>query len=309
MIVVFGSLNVDLVCRVEAIPKPGETVLAPRYERLPGGKGANQAVAAARAGADTVFVGAIGRDAFGEEEADTLARERIDVSALARVAEATGCAFITVAADGENAITVASGANRLADASHLASVWSRSPSSLVLQMELPFEETLRAAREARERGVRTILNLAPVPAGVDSASLRALFAASDVLVVNEHELAEAAAILGVSADGADALADSLAKEAGIAVLATLGGDEALIAEGDGRTERFRAPRIEPVDTTGAGDTLCGVLAAGLDRDLSLADSTQRAVAAASLACLSFGARSAMPTAEAIDAFLAQEKAR
>lgn len=303
MIVVFGSLNVDLVCRVEAIPKPGETVLAPRYERMPGGKGANQATAAARAGAQTLFAGAVGRDSFGEEEAAILEREGIDVSALARVEEATGCAFITVAADGENAITVASGANRLADAASLASVWTKSPSALVLQMELPFEETLRAAREARDHGVRVVLNLAPVPA-VDSASLRALFAASDILIVNEHELAESGAILSVSGGDADALANALATEAGITVLATLGGDGALIATGQGASERFRAPRIEPVDTTGAGDTLCGVLAAGLDAGLSLSDATQRAVAAASLACLSFGARSAMPKAEAIDAFLA-----
>ncbi|WP_062230805.1 ribokinase [Aureimonas sp. N4] len=304
MIVVFGSLNVDLVCRVEAIPKPGETVLAPRYERMPGGKGANQATAAARAGAQTLFAGAVGRDSFGEEEAAILEREGINVSALARVEEATGCAFITVAADGENAITVASGANRLADAASLASVWAKAPSALVLQMELPFEETLRAAREARDHGVRVVLNLAPVPVGVDSASLRALFAASDILIVNEHELAESAAILSVSGADADSLANALAVEAGITVLATLGGDGALIATGQGVSERFRAPRIEPVDTTGAGDTLCGVLAAGLDAGLSLSDATQRAVAAASLACLSFGARSAMPKAEAIDAFLA-----
>ena len=102
---------------------------------------------------------------------------------------------------------------------------------------------------------------------------------------------------------ADALANALANEAGITVLATLGGDGALIATGQGMSERFRAPAIEPVDTTGAGDTLCGVLAAGLDAGLTLSDAMQRAVAAASLACLSFGARSAMPKAEAIDAFL------
>ncbi len=308
MIVVFGSLNVDLVCRVEAIPKPGETVLAPRYERMPGGKGANQATAAARAGAKTHFVGAVGRDAFGEEEAETLAREGIDIAALKRVAEPTGCAFITVAADGENAITVASGANRLADASALVSVWPESPSALVLQMELPFEETLTAAREARERGVRVLLNLAPVPAGVDSGSLRALLAASDVLIVNEHELAETAAVLSVEGTDADDLADRLARETRLTVLATLGGDGALIATGEGTSERFRAPGIEPVDTTGAGDTLCGVLAAGLDSGLTLAQATERAVAAASLACLSFGARSAMPTAEAIDRFLAEGRA-
>ena len=219
--------------------------------------------------------------------------------------EATGCAFITVAADGENAITVASGANRLADAASLAAVWARKPSALVLQMELPFEEVLTAAREARDQTVPVLLNLAPVPAGIDSASLRALLAASDILIVNEHELAEAASILSVTGGDADDLANRLAAETKLTVLATLGGDGALIATGQGTSERFRAPRIEPVDTTGAGDTLCGVLAAGLDAGLSLSEATQRAVAAASLACLSFGARSAMPKAEAIGAFLAK----
>ncbi|MBB3998944.1 PfkB family carbohydrate kinase [Aureimonas pseudogalii] len=302
MIVVFGSVNVDLVCRVAAIPKPGETVLAPGYERLSGGKGANQAVAAARAGAKTHFAGAVGRDAFGEDEAGTLEAEGIDVAALARLNEPTGCAFITVASDGENAITVASGANRLADASGLSAVWAHQPTALVLQMELPFEETVSAARAARDHGVPVLLNLAPVPVGVDSGSLRALLAATDLLVVNEHELAETATILGLAAGEPAALALAVAAETKLGVLATLGAEGAILVEADGGIQRFAAPPIRPVDTTGAGDTLCGVLAAGLDAGLSRPDAVRRAVAAASLACLGFGAR-AMPRAAEIDAFL------
>ncbi|WP_062208096.1 PfkB family carbohydrate kinase [Aureimonas sp. AU12] len=304
MIVVFGSVNVDLVCRVETIPKPGETVLAPGYERMSGGKGANQAVAAARAGAVTHFAGAVGQDAFGEAEAATLEAEGIDVSALARLNEPTGCAFITVAVDGENAITVASGANRLAKAASLSALWSQKPSALVMQMELPFEDTVEAARAARDHAVPVLLNLAPVPVGVSSGSLRALFASTDLLIVNEHELAETAAILGIQGSEPASLAAAVATETSLAVLATLGSDGAILVEADGGIERFTAPSIRPVDTTGAGDTLCGVLAAGLDAGLGRADAVRRAVAAASLACLSFGAR-AMPRGPEIDTFLAR----
>ncbi|WP_061934111.1 ribokinase [Aureimonas sp. AU22] len=303
MIVVFGSVNVDLVCKVAAIAKPGETVLAPGYEQLSGGKGANQAVAAARSGGRVRFVGAVGRDAFGDGEANTLEREGIDIGSLARLDEPTGCAFISVAADGENAITVASGANRSVAASQLTGRWEPGSSVLVLQMELPFDETVAAARAGRGVGARVILNLAPVPQGVDPERLKDLLQSTDLLIVNEHELDEAARILGLVPGAPEATARAVAEETDLSVLATLGGAGALLVARGGTVERFAAPRIEPVDTTGAGDTLCGVLATGLDAGLDMPTAVRRAVAAASLACLSFGARSAMPSAGRIDAFL------
>lgn len=305
MIVVFGSVNVDLVCKVAAIAKPGETVLAPGYEQLSGGKGANQAVAAARSGGRVRFVGAVGRDAFGNGEAETLANEGIDVVSLARLDEPTGCAFISVASDGENAITVASGANRAVVASQLTGRWEPGSSVLVLQMELPFDETVAAARAGRDVGARVILNLAPVPQGVEAARLKDLLRSTDLLIVNEHELDEAAGILGLRPAEPEDTAKAVASATDLSVLATLGGAGALLVTRDETVERFAAPRIEPVDTTGAGDTLCGVLATGLDAGLELPEAIRRAVAAASLACLSFGARSAMPSAERIDAFLAE----
>lgn len=307
MIVVFGSVNVDLVCKVAAIAKPGETVLAPGYEQLSGGKGANQAVAAARAGGQVRFVGAVGRDAFGEGEARALANEGIDIGSLARLDEPTGCAFISVAADGENAITVASGANRAVVASQLDGTWEGAASVLVLQMELPFDETVAAARAGREAGVRVLLNLAPVPQGVEPAALKDLLQATDLLIVNEHELDEAARILGLTPGQPEDTARGLAAWTELSVLATLGGAGALFVSRDGEVEHFSAPRIEPVDTTGAGDTLCGVLATFLDAGLDIPEAIRRAVAAASLACLSFGARGAMPSAERIDAFLSEAR--
>lgn len=304
MIVVFGSVNVDLVARVNEIPRPGETVLAPGYERQSGGKGANQAVAAARAGARVAMAGAVGRDAFGDEERGALERERIDVSSLERAASPTGCAFITVSAAGENAITVASGANRDAEASLIDPLLAQRPTCLVLQMELPFEPTLAAARAARRRGVPVIANLAPVPAELSSDELRLLLAETDILVVNEHELASAAQLLHLAAAEPQAQVALVARSQRLTVLATLGADGAVLATpGDAEATRFAAPRIRPVDTTGAGDTLCGVLAASLDNGAALPEAVRRAVAAASLSCLDFGARTAMPRSEAIDAAL------
>ncbi|WP_416356041.1 ribokinase [Aureimonas phyllosphaerae] len=307
MIVVFGSVNVDLVCKVAAIAKPGETVLAPGYQQLSGGKGANQAVAAARAGGRVRFVGAVGRDAFGDGEAGTLEREGIDVSALARLDEPTGCAFISVASDGENAITVASGANRAVTAGQLAGTWDTGSTVLVLQMELPFDETVAAAREGRGAGAHVLLNLAPVPQGVDAGRLKDLLRSTDLLIVNEHELDEAATILGLRPGEPEETARAVADATDLSVLATLGGAGALLVSREGEATRFQAPRIEPVDTTGAGDTLCGVLATGLDAGLAMPEAIRRAVAAASLACLSFGARSAMPSAGRIDQFLAEAR--
>ncbi len=282
-------------------------MLAPGYEQLSGGKGANQAVAAARAGGQVRFVGAVGRDAFGDGEADTLAKEGIDIASLARLDEPTGCAFISVASDGENAITVASGANRAVAASQLTGRWDHGSSILVLQMELPFDQTVAAARAGRGAGARVILNLAPVPQGVEAARLKDLLQSVDLLIVNEHELDEAARILGLTPGEPEETARAVGAWTELSVLATLGGAGALLVTQDGAVERFAAPRIEPVDTTGAGDTLCGVLATGLDAGLDMPTAIRRAVAAASLACLSFGARSAMPSAERIDAFLAEAR--
>ncbi|NDV86171.1 ribokinase [Aurantimonas aggregata] len=302
MVVVFGSLNVDLVCRVETIARPGETVLAPGYDQLFGGKGANQAVAAARAlGGRVAMVGAVGDDALGRAVTANLAREGIDVAAIQTVPGRTGCAFISIDAAGENAITVASGANGRFTAKALDDERLDARSVLVLQMETPLAENLAAAAKARARGARVVVNLAPVPRQLDAAALEQLLALTDWLVVNETELAAAAHLAGLAAGSSAEQAGALAERHGIVVIATLGAEGAVVADPVASLQRIAAHKVSVVDTTGAGDTFVGVLAAGLATGLAVPQAASRAVIAGSLACRKIGAQSAMPTGAEIDA--------
>jgi ribokinase len=194
----------------------------------------------------------------------------------------------------------------MADASAVDALLGQRPSCLVLQMELPLEPTLAAARSARHRSVPVVANLAPVPADLQPEALGELLSSTDILVVNEHELADAARLLGLREPTAEKQILAVARGQRLTVVATLGADGALLAKpGREEVQRFEAPAIRPVDTTGAGDTLCGVLAASLDAGLPVPEAVRRAVAAASLSCLDFGARTAMPRVEAIDAALAE----
>jgi ribokinase len=302
MIAVFGSINVDLVTRVPALPRPGETVLALSYQTLCGGKGANQAVAAARAAGGltpVAMIGAVGDDGFGVLSRENLASEGIDVAGVAAAPEPTGCAFIQVEDSGENVITVASGANRLLTAKVMSATALGPGDILVLQMEVPLAESLKAARAARARGARVVANLAPVPADLDAIQLKALLDAVDILVVNEHEALRAAALLIPQAKDPLAAAKAIVAHSGRTVVATLGGEGALAVLPNRKTIRAAAPPITPVDTTGAGDTFVGVFAAALAEGLALEAAMARACKAASLACMALGAQSAMPRREAI----------
>jgi ribokinase len=302
VITVFGSLNVDLVTRVAALPRPGETVLAETYATHCGGKGANQAVAAARASGGTTPVrmaGAIGRDGFGALCRDNLAREDVAADALRETDEATGCAFIQVDAAGENVITVAGGANRLASAAFLADRPLSADDWLVLQMEVPLAECIAAARTARLAGARVIANLAPVPLSAGADSLTALLGHVAILVVNEHEAVQAATMLEFGETTPDTIAARIAAARGCAVVVTLGPDGALAADASGRIMRAAAPRITPVDTTGAGDTFVGVLAAFLAEGMTLDSAMGIACKAAALSCMAVGAQAAMPRRAAI----------
>src|SRR3954447_11424030 len=190
MILVFGSINIDLVARVSAIPRPGETVLSTGYEMLFGGKGANQAVAAARAsqgtGIEVAMAARVGSDEFGRAAVTNLAASGVSVAHVTSGPEPTGCAFITVDERGENAITVASGANRTLSFGILKHRFAAAD-LLVLQMEVPFPEGRAAAEAARRAGGRVIWNLAPAPPDLAQKDLLSLLAATDILVVNEHE--------------------------------------------------------------------------------------------------------------------------
>ncbi|HYG86697.1 MAG TPA: ribokinase [Azospirillum sp.] len=308
MILVFGSINVDLIARVPAIPRPGETVLSAGYTTAFGGKGANQAVAAARArtspAVPVLMAGAVGDDAFGRDAVANLAAHGVDTAAVQTVSEPTGCAFITVDHAGENAITVASGANRAVSAAHLADTALRSGGTLVLQMEVPAGESVAMARRARAAGMRVLLNLAPAPAGLTPEALRGLLEPVDVLIVNKHELHAASSVLCPQVSGDDETrAVALAAAAGLVCVVTRGAAGAMAAEPSGALTQAPALPVEPVDTTGAGDAFVGVLAASLTEGQPLPAAMRRACVGASLACRALGAQAALPDADAIDAAL------
>lgn len=303
MILVFGSLNIDLVARVPVIPGPGRTVLAPSYETHCGGKGANQAVAAARiAGADKVaMAGRVGRDGFGDEVLDNLESNDVDVDMIVRVADPTGCAFITVDAAGENAITVASGANMTARAADVPGTCVTSETLLVLQMEVPFAESLAVARRTRAAGGTVVWNLAPVPDGMSGAMLRDVLEATDYLVVNAHEALDAATALGMKPADFQAAAAELAKAGKLTCVATAGPEGAFAFAAGGKRIHASSPGITPVDTTGAGDTFVGAFACMLAESAPLRKALEVGCEAAAQKCLKPGAQDGMPMRDAIEA--------
>lgn len=300
MIVVFGSINADLVCRVPAIARPGETVLAREYETLHGGKGANQAVAAARAGGGVpvLMCGRVGEDGFGDAARAHLAREGIDVAGVLAGPDPTGCAFIAVDPSGENAITVASGANAALRAGDLTHAFAAGD-VLVLQMEVAFGEALAVARRARDGGAQVIWNLAPASVELDRAACLSLLDATDVLVVNEHEARAAAALIGPADEHAEDAATALSI-GGTDVVLTRGARGAVLARAGSIVAEARAAAVPVVDTTGAGDTFVGVMATCMAEGRDLADGLARSCLAASLACRCPGAQAGMPTRLELD---------
>jgi len=290
VIVVFGSINLDLIFPVPHIPAPGETVLGPSTRIEPGGKGANQAVGAARDGAAVVMAGAVGRDALADGALALLRDAGVDLSRVARMDASTGCAAIAVDPRGNNAIAVGSGANLLASAASVEDALLTPATIVMLQMETPAAENAALIHRARARGARVILNLAPA-APLPEDELRAV----DILTVNETEAAWLAGQLGCAPTAA-----ALHAKLGITVVRTLGADGLEAAAQDGvRTLAARA--ITPVDTTAAGDCFVGVLAAALDRGASLDAALDRATRAAALCCTRPGSQGSIPRAAETDA--------
>jgi len=305
-VIVVGSVNVDLVMRLPQLPTPGQTVIGGTLARHDGGKGANQAVAAARAGAAAFMVGAVGAS-DGQPSVDALAADGVDVTAIHRVSEPTGHAIVLVDSGlGENEIAVAAGANELVSAGHVSAAleWlCLTPADvLVLSFELPAAALQAAADAARQAGMHLVVNPAPVlPRSLDLLT-------GATITPNAGELAAIAGIAGLPgqrgpATEPDPTATALARRTGAPVIVTLGPDGALLALPH-RAEHFPGYRVDVRDTTGAGDTFTGVLAASLATGLPLADCVGRAVAASALAVTRDGARPGMPTAAAIDEFLA-----
>ena len=304
MILVFGSINIDLVSRVVSIPRPGETVLSPRYDMLFGGKGANQAIAAARVSMPgrVTIAACVGDDAFGRAARQNLVENGVVDDMVVISTERTGCAFITVDEHGENAITVASGANTALTASSVHAMATDASTVAVFQMEVPFAEALRVANRVRASGGSVVWNFAPAPVAFAASDLSELIGTTDVFVVNEHEAFAAAAILGFAAGDFEEAGAHLSRAGGCICVVTAGARGAFTFHPDGTREIAAADPIKPVDTTGAGDTFVGILAAGLDEKLPFKTALARACHGASLACLVHGAQGGMPIREQLEAF-------
>ncbi len=278
-VVVVGSVNVDFVVTVERLPQAGQTVSGGSFERFGGGKGANQAVAAARAGAQVQLVGCVGADNDGVTALAELASELVDTTHVRQTsAAATGVALITVAADGGNQIAVAPGANRLVEDFPEATL-AGDRGTLLLSFEAPDPVLCEAAEAAVTAGWSIVVNPAPwrpLPAR--------LLACHPLLVPNQHEATDL-----TGENNPERAAALLHQLTGAAVIVTLGQKGALLCSVDG-VEHIAAPIVDAVDTTGAGDCLCGTLAASIAEGLPLAEALAVAVAAASQSTLTRGAR-------------------
>jgi ribokinase len=282
MIFVFGSLNVDFFMNVDKLPAPGETVIGGDYFTAPGGKGANQAAAAARSGGTVAMFGLVGDDEWAATPIKALADFGVDVSGVGKTTEAgTGYASIMIDAQGENTIAVASGANLKASADGLATAGMTADDYLILQMEVDVAANWQALEIAKAAGATTVLNVAPAAAVPDTA-----LALVDYLVVNEIEARTVAQSL--AADDIEAMARALSNAHALTTIVTLGPDGALATSGE---EIIHVPSlpVTAVDTTGAGDAFIGTLAAGLTDGLGLEAAMKRGCAGAALACTKPGA--------------------
>lgn len=294
-IAVVGSANMDVVFSVARIPLPGETLIADSVAKYPGGKGLNQAVAAARSGGETTFVGSLGADQNGDELFATMSDSGIDSTLVRRVSAESGQAFIVVADSAENTIIVASGAN--AEVSALTSAERdrvASSAVLLMQLELPLEVVIESARAARAAGTIVMLNAAPARALPDE-----LIDLLDYLIVNEHE----ASLLGGSDDLAEA-SDRLAARVP-QVIVTLGAEGSMLYEGGREIARVPARRVMAIDTTGAGDTYCGALATAIAEGRTITDAAQFATAASALSVQKLGAVPSIPSRERIEDMLSE----
>ncbi len=289
MIFVAGSANLDFVVRAPQIPSPGETVLGRDFQTFPGGKGANQALACARAGGmATEMLLALGDDPYASLIENSLADAGVTMHKVRAAGQPTGCAFICVSDDAENAITVAPGANSCLRAEHLPPL--QAFTHLLLQLEIPMETVSAYASSAKAQGVCVMLNAAPaqtIPAQ--------LLAQLDILVVNEAELASIAA-------PQTGIAQCLASLAVPCVVVTLGA-RGCVARLDGQFYTQPGFAVQAVDTTAAGDTFCGVLAAALSAGSGMQDALIQACAAGALACTQAGAQESIPSFEALQQFL------
>lgn len=299
---VVGSINVDLVAYAERMPRLGETVLGTGFERHPGGKGANQAIAAARAGVESLMVGAVGGDPFGEMMRETLSAGGVDVGRVEIVDTATGVALIMVAG-GENRIIVVPGANHRIGPARVEELDFRPGDVCMAQLEIPLPAVRAAFARARSRQTLAVLN--PAPALLEAGPL---LASADVIVANETECALLAGIpveAIVAGTGIETAGSSLGLRPEQVLVVTLGA-AGVRALASGRVIAVPGHAVEAVDTTGAGDCFCGYLAAELSRGERLTEALYTANAAAALAVQTRGAATGIPARAEVERFLAMQ---
>lgn len=303
MLLVFGSINLDLSFFCQRLPQAGETLLCEQLRVSPGGKGANQAHAAQRYGVATQLVGAVGDDAFAEPALQCLRDSGVDLSGLQRLPGATGLASISVDKQGENQILVAPGVNLALCHEAVSDAWLRACRVLLLQMETDATQNLALLERAHRLGVSTVLNNAPA----QDLSPR-LLQALDVLIVNAHELQRSAASCGIAHGGPMDWLCNLADRHALTVVLTLGA-QGVAVRCEGHTLSLAAHEVAVLDTTGAGDTLAGVFAAARCEGLDLREALSRALVAAAVACTRPGAQQAQPSRQEIETHRAVYGAR
>ncbi|AWO81478.1 MULTISPECIES: ribokinase [Serratia] len=306
-LVVLGSINADHILNIEQFPHPGETVIGKQYKVAFGGKGANQAVAAGRSGAEIAFIACVGADDIGERIRRQLASDRIDTQPIEAIADSTtGVALIFVNAEGENVIGIDAGANAAVTPDYLARYQQKviDADALLMQLESPLETVIAAARLAKQHQTQVILNPAPARELPDE-----LLAMIDIITPNETE---AQRLTGIAVDNDDdaARAAQALHDKGIAtVIITLGSRGVWLSEngnGNGSGKRVPGFKVQAVDTIAAGDTFNGALVTALLEGKVMADAVRFAHAAAAIAVTRPGAQPSVPWREEIDAFLQQQ---
>jgi ribokinase len=306
-ILVIGSLNADLVVRAPRFPQPGETISGDDLQIIPGGKGANQAVAAARQGASVAMLGRVGNDSFGPFLLDSLKSNQVDVTHVHTDDSATGTATIIVDGNGQNSIVLSAGANGKVSPADVDSVSTLRPKLILLQLEIPIPTVLYAAQHARQNGSRVILNPAPAKPLPDE-----LISLADFIIPNETELRLLTGMEVKDIPSAEQAAKVLLTRGARNVIVTLGSKGALLVSGD-RTIQVGAYKVDVVDTTAAGDAFIGGFASAILESDSLLSAQEQALAiqkavrygcaCGALATTKFGAQPSLPTKEEAETFI------